>query len=192
MTDNRESGGGAALDQLTSGERACLELVAEHLQSKEIARKLGISRHTVDARLKAACAKLGTTSRFVAARMLSGAPPGVPDVTVTPASTNLTYERSELPRPDDDAKRGASAGQGDGPGDLRQKDSLEPVSQGDSGNGRSWLEPSHPFAKFLGAENRDSIGRRLFYIFAIAIGTAVAFGVLVNGLAGISRMFSSP
>src|SRR5690606_7348385 len=164
----------------------------EHLQSKEIARKLGISRHTVDARLKTACAKLGTSSRFVAARILAGTPSGAPDVTVTRGPTNLAYDCSELPRPGDDAKRGASAGQGDGPGDLRQKDSLEPVSQGDSGNGRSWLEPSHPFAKFLGAENRDSIGRRLFYIFAIAIGTAIAFGVLVNGLAGISRMFSSP
>ncbi|MCW0197385.1 helix-turn-helix transcriptional regulator [Sphingopyxis sp.] len=192
MTDNRESGGGTALDQLTSGERACLELVAEHLQSKEIARKLGISRHTVDARLKAACAKLGTTSRFVAARMLSGAPLEAPDVTVTPANTNLTYERSELPRPDSDAKREASTGQGDGPGDLKQKDSIEPVSHRDSGSGRSWLEPSHPLAKFLGAENQLSIGRRLFYIFAIAIGTAIAFGALVNGLAGISRMFSSP
>jgi DNA-binding CsgD family transcriptional regulator len=187
MTDNRESGGGAALDQLTPGERACLELVAEHLQSKEIARKLGISRHTVDARLKNACAKLGTTSRFVAARMMSV----VPDVTVTPAHTNLTYDRSELSCPDETAKKDASTGQGDGPGDLRQKDSMEPASQRDSGSGRSWLEPSHPLAKFLGAENHYSIGRRLFYIFAIAIGTAIAFGVLVNGLAGISRIFSS-
>jgi DNA-binding CsgD family transcriptional regulator len=192
MTDNRESGGGGTLDQLTSGERACLELVAQHLQSKEIARKLGISPHTVDARLKSASAKLGTSSRFVAARMLSGAPPGTPDVTVTPAHTNLTYERSDLPLPGGDAKRTASTGQGDGPGDLRQDDSGGPASRGDSGSGRSWLEPSHPIAKFLGAENRYSIGRRLLYIFAIAIGTAIAFGVLVNGLAGISRMFSSP
>ncbi len=64
--------------RLTAGQRACLELVDDHATSKEIARQLGISRHTVDARLRQAIQILGVTSRREAAivwRAASGAQP---------------------------------------------------------------------------------------------------------------------
>ncbi|MFN3370526.1 MAG: LuxR C-terminal-related transcriptional regulator [Sphingomonadaceae bacterium] len=53
--------------RLTAGQRACLDLVDDHATSKEIARQLGISRHTVDARLRGAIQVLGVTSRREAA-----------------------------------------------------------------------------------------------------------------------------
>lgn len=53
--------------RLTAGQRACLELVDDHATSKEIALRLGISRHTVDARLRQAMQTLGVTSRREAA-----------------------------------------------------------------------------------------------------------------------------
>jgi DNA-binding CsgD family transcriptional regulator len=53
--------------RLTAGQRECLFLVDDHATSKEIARQLGISRHTVDARLRGAIQTLGVSSRREAA-----------------------------------------------------------------------------------------------------------------------------
>lgn len=58
------------LDTLTDAQRGCLQLVAQHMTSKEIARLLGISKDTVDQRISASVRKLGATSRAEAARFL--------------------------------------------------------------------------------------------------------------------------
>lgn len=179
------------LGQLTPGETACLEMVGDGLVSKDIARRLGVSPHTVDARLRSASKKLGTRSRFVAARMLAearfSAGSGEPR-----SDSNLIYEDLSLPQTDVDGDKGVSAGEGDGPDDLEQHRPRPPVSRADSGRGRGWLEPSHPIAKFFGGENRLSIGERLLIICAIALAVAFAFGLLVNGAIGLSRMLASP
>lgn len=69
MSDRRETDVdlAARVARLTAGQRACLDLVDDHATSKEIARQLGISRHTVDARLRGAIQVLGVTSRREAA-----------------------------------------------------------------------------------------------------------------------------
>ena len=56
--------------QLTDGQRDCLRLVYGHMTSKDIARALGISPHTVDMRLRTAMKTLGVASRIDAARAL--------------------------------------------------------------------------------------------------------------------------
>jgi DNA-binding CsgD family transcriptional regulator len=55
---------------LTTAQISCLELVAENLTSKEIAAELGISRHTVDQRVRGALRKLGVENRRQAVRLL--------------------------------------------------------------------------------------------------------------------------
>ena len=57
----------ARVARLTAGQRECLDLVDDHATSKEIARQLDISRHTVDARLRGAIQTLGVSSRREAA-----------------------------------------------------------------------------------------------------------------------------
>lgn len=64
------------LAKLTEGQRQCLRLVLRHMSSKDIARQLGISPHTVDQRLKLAMKTLGAASRVDAARMLDAAESG--------------------------------------------------------------------------------------------------------------------
>src|SRR5690606_9044141 len=59
-----------AIDRLTARERQALRMVAEHRQSKEIARQLGISAETVDKHIANARRKLGASSRREAARLL--------------------------------------------------------------------------------------------------------------------------
>jgi DNA-binding CsgD family transcriptional regulator len=57
--------------RLSEGQRACLRMVLLHMSSKEIARDLGISRHTVDQRLRLAMRTLQVESRIDAARALA-------------------------------------------------------------------------------------------------------------------------
>lgn len=89
----------AELALLTEGQRDCLRRVYVHMTSKDIARELGVSPHTVDMRLRTAMKTLGVASRIEAARLLwieetgSDAPPA--------AYQTLIYQSPELvPEPD--------------------------------------------------------------------------------------------
>ena len=59
------------IDHLTPRERECLRLVYEHLSSKQIARQLGISKHTVDTHVDKARQRLGAVDRYDAARRMA-------------------------------------------------------------------------------------------------------------------------
>ncbi|MGB7409572.1 helix-turn-helix domain-containing protein [Sphingopyxis sp. MG] len=177
--------------RLTEGELICLRMVAEGMGSKQIARTVGISPHTVDARLKSACQKLGTRSRFVAANMIKEPSGNQEQVTVTSPEANLAYENLGLLDHRLTGDKASSAEEGDGSGDLEKHRHRQLETQGDSGRDRGWFEPNNPIAKFFGGENRLSIGERLLIISAIALAFAFAFGLLVNGAIGLSRMLAS-
>lgn len=180
------------LETLSPGEIACLDGVFSGLASKEIARKLAISPHTVDARLKAACRKLNTKSRFVAAKMLADARACAPILRANASDTSLVYEILDLPSGADDGDKGPSTREGDGLDDLEHGNPQQSESRDDSDVGKPWLEPSHPIANFFGGENRLSIWQRISIILMIAMGAGLTFGVLLNGFAGVSQLFSSP
>ena len=63
----QDSEGEIILAGLTAKQREVLDLLIEHKTSKEIARRLKISPHTVDQRIQFAKEKLGATSRNEAA-----------------------------------------------------------------------------------------------------------------------------
>ncbi|WP_033073864.1 helix-turn-helix domain-containing protein [Sphingopyxis sp. MWB1] len=58
-----ESSDRARWNRLTEKQRACLDLLLEHQTSKQIARRLNISKPTVDQRITAARAILGAADR---------------------------------------------------------------------------------------------------------------------------------
>jgi DNA-binding CsgD family transcriptional regulator len=58
------------VQRLSEGQRECLRMVLLHMSSKDIARALDISPHTVDQRLKLAMKALGAPTRVEAARLL--------------------------------------------------------------------------------------------------------------------------
>lgn len=58
------------ISRLTAGQKKCLLLVAQHMSSKEIALRLGISPHTVDERIRRALRILGVGHRRDAALLL--------------------------------------------------------------------------------------------------------------------------
>ena len=56
------------LPALSEGEKQCLRLVSQGFNSKEIARQLHVSEHTVDQRVRTSLRKFGVPSRKEAAR----------------------------------------------------------------------------------------------------------------------------
>lgn len=189
MSDERQGDSNdALLARLTPSERRCLELVDQGLQSKEIARVLDRSPNSVDTWLRSAARKLGVRDRFQAAKMLAASAKTAEKGDVTPLSI-LRYQDSHIPAAGISGDRKPSAGEGNGPGGLNHDRLMAPESS-DSARGRSWLEPSHPLAKFFGGENRLSIGKRLLIIVAIAIGVAMGFSALMNSVIGLSRLLS--
>ncbi len=60
-----------AIEQLTQGQIDCLLLVHQHLTSKEIGPRLGISPHTVDQRIRTALRILGCKRRAEAAKLVA-------------------------------------------------------------------------------------------------------------------------
>ncbi len=178
------------LGQLSTGERACLALAAQGMVSKQIARELDLSPHTVDDRIRSACRKLGARNRLHAAQIYTL------DISQNNSDTSLLtsrlrHEDSDIPAAPQPGDKRASAGEGDGSDDLRPRPDFR-LEVRTSGDDRPWLEPSHPLAKFLGGENRLSIGRRVLLIVAIAIATGILFTALVNSYVTLSQMLSLP
>lgn len=75
------------LPALSEGEKQCLHLVAQGFNSKEIARRLHVSEHTVDQRVRTSLRKYGVPSRKEAARLFASAQPAMdPPTAIQPAS----------------------------------------------------------------------------------------------------------
>ena len=66
MTENANS-----IEQLSQGQIDCLLLVHQHLTSKEIGPRLGISPHTVDQRIRTALRILRCNRRSEAAKLVA-------------------------------------------------------------------------------------------------------------------------
>ncbi len=58
------------ISALTEAQKVCLRHVNDHLSSKDIARVIGISPHTVDTHIRTAIKLLDAKNRFDAAQML--------------------------------------------------------------------------------------------------------------------------
>ena len=168
----------ARVARLTPGQLDCLLLVDQHLNSKEIAAELRISPHTVDQRVRQALATLGVERRTQAARMV--------------AQYRGPYQRliHQSPYIETDAqpshpeaavgnqiRHADRAGRAGEAGFLTEQ---RPAS----------FRPSLqlPFATRSNPRNEMSIGQRLFWIAAIAIGAAFSAGMYLAGLESLARL----
>lgn len=175
--------------RLTDGQRDCLRLVLRHMTSKDIARALDISPHTVDMRLRTAMRTLRVASRIEAARLLDDEAPYQPliyqrtelvgataaaDVAAPVGATSDDHAQTHSdtwPRPEADPPAGGpprSAGGRFGEGYR------DPVS----------LASSLPW----GDRNRLTPGARLAWIAMIAIGSALGFGAILTALEALKKL----
>lgn len=113
---------------LTDAERDCLRLVFQHMTSKDIARQLGVSPHTVDMRLRQAIRKLEVTNRIEAARalvhteILLGVAQPIAENTDAAGYQELIYQASEIVDDANSATIGAPASQGPDAASNRSSD----------------------------------------------------------------------
>jgi DNA-binding CsgD family transcriptional regulator len=167
------------LARLTEGQRTCLRMVFMHMSSKDIARELGISPHTVDQRLKTAIQILGVDGRIEAARMFARHEGGgtyqplvyqSPDIAAVPAMPFPGFvDRGEADVHPDRAMREDQAG----------FDVAFPKS-------RSSVSLPLP----IGGSRPDDLKplQRLCWAIAIMFGVALTFGVFVAGVEALSRL----
>ncbi len=180
----------ASVDRLTAGQRDCLRLVLRHMTSKDIARQLDISPHTVDMRLRTAMRTLGVASRLDAARLLGssdglyqpliyqrpelvGAPAAREvELPVEEASDDHAQQHSDTwPRPEAEYFAGGPPRPaGSRPGEGR--------------NGPASLANVLPW----GDRNRLTPGMRLAWIALIAIGSALGFGAVLAALEALKKL----
>jgi DNA-binding CsgD family transcriptional regulator len=164
--------------KLSPGQLDCLLLVDQHFSSKEIAAELGISSHTVDQRIRQALQVLGVERRNQAARIVAQSNgayqrlihqspyiPGEPQSGHPEAAVGFQIRHAD---------RAGGAG---GAGFLTEQ---RPASS------RSSLQP--PFATRSNPRNEMSVGQRLFWIAAIAIGAAFSAGMYLAGLESLARL----
>lgn len=169
------------LARLTERERSYLRLVASAMSSKEIAQQFGIEPGTVDKALKSAMAKLGTSSRRAAARMLAQAEGG----------QKLAPQPPPLVHPWDEAMiRGSNADRDWVPhsatsGAVREEQVAYRVFA------PGWNGIGLPFPRYEGDRNDLTIGQRLAWIGLAALGIIIAVGTLITISAGIGNTVRS-
>ncbi len=197
---------------LTDGQRDCLRLVYNHMTSKDIARVLGVSPHTVDMRLRTAMKTLAVGSRIEAARLLVQDEAGGE---VAPDSYQpLIYHPPEIVPTAESAIVGSPASNGVNDSAhhvqaLRFSPVVDPTVSGpprttvasvsfDTEHSTSWAgaaaaDPGvgpRPLAGSVpwGKKNDLSIGARLGWILLIAIGSSMAFGSLLGAIAALKTL----
>jgi DNA-binding CsgD family transcriptional regulator len=167
--------------RLSAGQLDCLRLVDQHLNSKEIAAELGISPHTVDQRIRGALHILGVERRAQAARIV--------------ARYHGPYQRliHQSPHIEGDSATGhpeaavrhqiRHADRAGGAGSALIRTEQRVVT----------FAPSLPlpFATRSNPRNEMSVGQRLFWIAAIAIGAAFSAGMYLAGLESLARLLQS-
>jgi len=180
--EDMEPGAADRVAKLTRGQLDCLQLVAQHLSSKEIAVELGISPHTVDQRIRQALHILEVPRRTQAARLVEqyGEP-----------YQRLIHQPPyiEAPAPGSD-QGGAVSNQ------IRHADRAGEAwdSTGfltEQKHASFWSSLQLPFATRSHPRNEMSVGVRLLWIVAIATGAAFSAGMYLAGLESLARMLKS-
>ncbi len=172
----------ARVAKLTDGQLTCLQLVAQHLSSKEIAAELGISPHTVDQRVRQSLHTLGVSRRTQAARIV--------------AQGREPYQRLIHQPPHIESGRASGDESAAVSNQIRHADRAG-KARGDAGfhteqkRGSFWSSLQLPIATRSHPRNDMSVGVRLLWIVVIATGAAFSAGMYLAGLESLARMLKS-
>jgi DNA-binding CsgD family transcriptional regulator len=161
------------LSKLSEGQRRCLRLVLAHKSSKDIARELNISSHTVDQRLKLAMKILGASSRVGAAQR---------HAQLEAQYQPLIYQSPDIVRAAASATNGASADAGVRADAVAEQ---RAVFELDASPSRALQAPVP-----IKGRSPSELGtwQRIGWIVVIMLAIALVFGVFVAGLEGLSRL----
>ena len=167
--------------RLSRGQLDCLLLVDQHLSSKQITAELQISPHTVDQRIRGALQTLGVERRTQAARIVARHQEQyqrlIHQSPYIPADPETSQPEPAVGHQIRHADRAGRAG------DASFLTEQRPAS--------FWPSLQPPFATRSNPRNEMSVGQRLFWIAAIAIGAAFSAGMYLAGLESLSRLLKS-
>ena len=173
----------SAVDRLNDGQRDCLRLVLAHHNSKEIARQLGVSPHTVDQRLRTAMRILDVQSRFEAAREFAA-------IDAEARYQPLIYQVSDVEPPRKNGRLGGSIGRSasDEIALIKEAPKIDGNAIGAAFGKFQIRRQCFPIPRYGGEKNNLGTLERIGWILAIAIGSALSFGALIAGLEALSRL----
>jgi len=162
--------------RLSEGQRECLRMVYRHMETKEIARILGISPDGVTQRIKTAMRILGVDRRRDAAHILA-------EAEGTDSYPPLVHPPRDIAIAPEPATFAPSTG-----GNWHSGSSGEAMKE-DQAVFRTEL-PRSALPLPIGGARPDDVGmlKRLAWIAGIAIGTALAFGALISGVEALTRL----
>jgi DNA-binding CsgD family transcriptional regulator len=169
------------IERLTDKQRECLRMVYRHMETKEIARVLGLSPDGVTQRIKTAMKTLGVDRRRDAARILAEAEGLAPYPRhVYPSRDIASTSEPAMIVPPTDGEQHKSAFEGRG---LMEEQAVFAVMPSSGPRGFQMPLP------FGGSRPSDlSWLRRLGWIIGIMFVTALVFGMFLAGLESLSRM----
>lgn len=194
--------------RLTAGQRECLYLVNDHATSKEIARQLGISRHTVDARLRGAIQTLGVSSRREAAIIYRAAMQAEGYQPFAYQSPRIVTGAGEDEIPvHEDALAQDDSGDADGlgepadavvsPAHLVAATSAPERAGAVLADSAVWtalpageLAVRRPFLRLWGGANDLSPAQRVGGILVVTILAMLAFGMFLTGIEALTLLRS--
>ncbi|MEQ1551603.1 helix-turn-helix transcriptional regulator [Sphingorhabdus sp.] len=153
---------GLGLEKLSAAQVETLQHVFAHRSSKEIARIMGVSPHTVDERLRRAIRLLGVQSRIEAARLVAGN-------TSPSAYQPLIYQPSELAH-----------------GSVAPDEETALSGMGQTGA----FSIGYPFPTNARPINTHGLRERIIWPILIAFGTIMAFAALYAVLLGLGAMLT--
>jgi DNA-binding CsgD family transcriptional regulator len=165
------------LARLTPGQRTCLRLVHQRLTSKDIARELEISPHTVDQRLRQAIEILGVSSRVEAARIFAAQEDGTYQSLIY-QSPYIAGDAAPAPTLGSDAGERWHAA-------ATVQEMQAPYLAFATSQPASFIPPL-PIRR--GVRNDLTILQRLGWTFAVAVGTALSAGIFLSGIASLGTI----
>jgi len=168
------------VSRLTEGQRDVLRMVNRHMETKEIARALGISPDGVNQRIKAAMRILGVNKRRDAALILA-------EVEGQDAYQPLVYPPRDIAPGPEPAMLAPSTGSGQeqGPASIGMREeqaAFKVVPQLRSGQFRL------PLPVRGGRPDDLNALQRLGWICGVMLLIAFAFGVFLAGMEALSRL----
>lgn len=167
--------------RLSEGQREVLRLVNRHMETKEIARELGISPDGVNQRIKAAMRILGVNRRRDAAILLAEAESADPYPPLVYPPRDIAFDPGPPTIPPS-----TESGRQQAPfpvGVVREEQAMFEVAP--------QLRPGRfrlPLSIWGGRPNDLDPVRRLGWIFGIMLAIAFAFGVFLAGMEALSRL----
>ncbi|HTU13120.1 MAG TPA: helix-turn-helix transcriptional regulator [Allosphingosinicella sp.] len=168
--------------RLTDGQRDVLRMVDRHMETKEIARALGISPDGVNQRIKAAMRILGVNKRRDAARLLA-------DAEGEERYQPLVYPSRDIEPDPDPGRLAPSAERERDPYPLPVGAMREPQAAFEVAP--QPLRPKRfrlPLPIWGGRPGDLNAVQRLTWIFAVMLAIALAFGVFLAGMEALSRL----